>query len=446
MSANVERDPKPRSILDMNAFDPARQEAAPELLQRRRRNSGPLSVLFYRRPIEMIEARGAWMTAADGRRYLDMYNNVPSVGHGHPRVVEAAMRQMERLNTNTRYLHDTVERYRERLLQTFDGNLDKLILCCSGSEANDLALQMAARATGARGVVVTETAYHGNTTAVRAISPASLKRGDLPAHVRIVPAPDRRAYGHNITGGMALAIRAAADDLKRSGYGFSAFVADAVFSSDGVFTEPERFLLAVQREVHRAGGLYIADEVQCGFGRTGTRLWGYQRHLVKPDIVTLGKPMGNGYPMSGLVTRYDLMAGVAEDTGYFNTFGGNTVAAATGLAVLEVLEAEQLGLNAAEVGAGLKRQIEALAQADRRIRAVRGCGLYLGIELVDDNGAPAPELCIEAIEALRRHGILIGAAGRYGNVLKVRPPLCLQPEEAALLPEALASALESIPV
>ena len=186
MSANVEHGPKPRSILDMNAFDPARQEAAPELLQRRRRNGGPLSVLFYRRPIEMIEASGAWMTAADGRRYLDMYNNVPSVGHGHPRVVEAAMRQMERLNTNTRYLHDTVERYRERLLQTFDGNLDKLILCCSGSEANDLALQMAARATGARGVVVTETAYHGNTTAVRAISPASRSRSfaSIPCSAR----------------------------------------------------------------------------------------------------------------------------------------------------------------------------------------------------------------------------------------------------------------------
>ncbi|MEM9782671.1 MAG: aspartate aminotransferase family protein [Pseudomonadota bacterium] len=432
---------KARQILDMNAFDAA-ADGAPDddLLARRMANFGASSVLFYSRPIEMLRGRGCWMEAVDGTTYLDFYNNVPSVGHGHPGVVEAICEQVRTLNINSRYLHRKTEAYLERLKATLPEGAWNIALGCTGSEANDLALRAAMRWTGGTGFVVTETAYHGNTAAVIEVSPASLKRGKLPAHVRAVPAPSVEVFGEDIASGFAQAVKRAITTLRRRGHAFAGLIVDSIFSSDGVFPDPPGFLGEAARVAHEAGGLLIADEVQPGFGRTG-RMWGFERHGLKPDIVTMGKPMGNGYPMSGMATRPEILRRFCEDVGYFNTFGGTPVAAAAGLAVMDAIEGEGLILNARSVGQYLEDRLQALAALEPRIGAVRGAGLFLGIDLVAaETGAADPAGAKAVINALRDRRVLIGAAGRYGHTLKVRPPLCLTAAEADFFVDALADA------
>ncbi len=349
--------PKPRQILDMNAFDRTEaREETDELLARRMANVGAASVLFYRQPIEMVGGKGAWLEAADGTRYLDFYNNVPSVGHGHPHVVKALQKQIAALNINSRYLHRTTETYLERLTATLPDHLSNVAMTCTGSEANDLAIRVATANTGGTGFIVTETAYHGNTSAVIDISPSSLKRGKPPAHVKTVPAPSARNYGDDIAGGFARHVKRAINTLARRGYPVAGFIADSIFSSDGVYPDPAGFLKPAVDAVHAAGGLYIADEVQPGFGRTGT-MWGFERHGVSPDIVTMGKPMGNGYPMAAMVTTPALLERFCEDIGYFNTFAATPPAAAAGLAVLEVIAKEKRVAHAAKVGAYLLERL-----------------------------------------------------------------------------------------
>ena len=431
-----------RSILQMNAFE--HDDAAEGLLGRRMANAGASSVLFYREPIEMVSAQGTWMHAADGTRYLDFYNNVPSVGHCHPTVVKAVTRQLALLNINTRYLNETVERYAEALKATLHEGPWNLVLSCSGSEANDLAMRVAETVTGRRGYVVTENAYHGNTRSVTEISPASCRQGAPPAHVVTIPAPGRRAYGDDIAGGFAHALGSATALLERGGFGVAALICDSIFSSDGVHPDPPGFLASAIDHVHACGGLYIADEVQPGFGRTGSGFWGYERHGVKPDMVTMGKPMGNGYPMAGLAARPDHLEAFSADVGYFNTFGGSPVAAAAGLAVLEVIETEQLQENAMRVGQHLHERLKALSERSDAIGELRQCGLFMGIELVEANNPDRPdaELAAKTIEGLRSRRVLIGAAGKYGNTLKVRPPLCLTIEEADFFVAALTAELQ----
>lgn len=430
--------PRSRQILDMNAFHPG--EAPPDgLLGRRMRNSGSASVLFYREPIEMVRGRGCWLEAADGTRYLDFYNNVPSVGHCHPHVVAALTRQIAEINVNSRYLNALTERYAERLLGTLPEGISNLVMTCTGSEANDIALRVAMRATGGTGFIVTETAYHGNTSAVIEVSPAALKRGRPPRHVVTVPAPCAVAHGADLAGGFARTVRQAIAKLRRRGHAPAALICDSIFSSDGVFPGPGGFLAPAIAAMHAAGGLWIADEVQPGFGRTG-RMWGFERHGVVPDIVTMGKPMGNGYPVAGMATRPELLARFCEDIGYFNTFGGTPAAAAAGLAVLDVLRDEDLAANATAVGAHLAERIGAIATSDPRVGAVRGAGLFIGVDLCDGD-TPDPALASAVIEGLRARGVLIGAAGRYGHTLKVRPPLCLTLAEADIFADALAGAL-----
>ena len=366
------------------------------------------------------------MYDAEGRRYLDVYNNVPSIGHCHPRVVEAISNQAAQLNIHTRYLNDVVDAYAERLLATFPEPLSQVVMTCTGSEANDLALRIAQAATGGSGFIVTEAAYHGNTAAVTEVSPSSRPGKPLASHVRAIPAPDPyRVPTADLSGGFAAAVEAAIDDLERAGVRFAGFLADTIFSSDGVFTDPPGFLAAAVEVVHRREGVFIADEVQPGFGRTGAGLWGFERHGVIPDIVTMGKPMGNGFPMGGVVTRPDMLDQFTGEVKYFNTFGGSPVAAAAGLAVLDVIRDEGLIENAASTGAYLAEGLRALGNRRTAIGDVRGAGLFIGLELVSDRAAkaPAPETATATINGLRRHGILIGAAGAYGNVLKIRPPL-----------------------
>lgn len=432
-----ERQPAP--ILSLNAFEAGTAEAARPAVARRLSVFGRGAVLFYREPIEMMSAQGTRMRAADGREYLDLYNNVPSVGHCHPRVVEAVQRQVARLNIHTRYLVEAVTDYAEALLATFPAQLGNVTFSCTGSEANDLALRLARLATGRQGIIVTEGAYHGNTASVTEVSPSTYKTGRWPDYVRVVPAPDARIYGDDLASGFAAAVSAEMAALERSGFGTAALLVDTIFSSDGIFADPTGFLAPAVAAVRAAGGLFIADEVQPGFGRTGAALWGFLRHGVTPDIVTMGKPMGNGIPIAGLVTRPDILGLLTEHYGYFNTFGGNPVAAAAGQAVLDVIAEEGLIENAHVVGAYLRDGVRSLGLAG--IGDIRGAGLYIGVDVVDPaTGAADPARTTRLMNALREEGVLIGAAGLGANVLKIRPPLCLSKADVDLFLTALTAA------
>jgi len=434
---------KVRQILDMNAFDPARGGGSGALLGRRLANYGAASVLFYEEPIEVVSAKGAWMVAADGTRYLDFYNNVLSIGHCHPAVVAAVGDQMGRLNINSRYLCAVVDDYLEALKATLPDALANVVLSCSGSEANDLAMRIAMKATGGSGFVVTENAYHGNTAIVTEISPSALKRGSLPDHVVAIPAPARAEYGDDIAAGFAASLERAVRELELRGHRLAAFICDSIFSSDGVHGDPAGFLAPAVAAARKAGGVYIADEVQPGFARTGEAFWGFGRHGVVPDMVTMGKPMGNGFPMAGTAVRPDLLVRFCEDVGYFNTFGGNPVAAAAGRAVLDAIAGEGLRENALAVGGHLHARLKDLSARDDRVTDVRGAGLFIGVDLCRDGDpdAPDPDLATRVINGLKRRHVLIGAAGRYGNTLKVRPPLCLTVEEADIFADALEAVL-----
>jgi 4-aminobutyrate aminotransferase-like enzyme len=287
--------------------------------------------------------------------------------------------------------------------------------------------------SGGSGVVVTECAYHGNTALVTGVSPSSLKSGSLPPEVRVVPAPSRP---QDFAGHVAAAIA----DLERNGIKFAALLVDSIFSSDGVYADPPGFLAEAAATAHRANGMFIADEVQPGFARTGTAWWGFQRHDLLPDIVTMGKPMGNGYPIGAVVTRPEILSAFCETVGYFNTFGGTPAAAAAGQAVLEVIEQEGLMENARRVGAHLRAMLGELARRHPVLGEIRGAGLYVGVDILDEDG-PDPAAARRIINELRDRHVLIGAAGRFGHVLKIRPPLCFSPADAERLIDALAEAL-----
>ncbi len=440
-----------KEILALNAFD---QKSAFEMgtglreaVERRLRSFGSGSVLFYQQPLRIERAEGVWMYDADGRRYLDLYNNVPSVGHSHPRVRAAISNQLDLLNTHTRYLSDVVDQYAERLLATFPEAIDRLVLTCTGSEANDLALRIAQAATGGTGFIVTETAYHGNTAAVTDVSPSSRPGGALPPHVRAIPPPDSyRCSGSDPGLRFAASVNEAIADLERHGIRFAGLLVDTIFSSDGVYADPPGFLAAAVTVVKAHGGLFIADEVQPGFGRTGTSLWGFARHGVVPDVVTMGKPMGNGFPMGGVAMRAALLDRFTAETKYFNTFGGNPVAAAAGLAVLDTIHDEGLTENAFRVGGHLAAGLREIGNRHLPIGDVRGAGLYIGLELVSDREkkTPAPEIASDLINRLRQRGFLIGAAGPHGNTLKIRPPLCLTKDNADLFIAACDEVLREI--
>jgi 4-aminobutyrate aminotransferase-like enzyme len=436
-----------KQILALNRFDARHAEGLnaeiASLVARRQATFGASSVLVYQRPIRMVRAEGIWMFDADGRRYLDVYNNVASVGHCHPRVVEAIAKQAATLNTNTRYLYDNVHDYAERLLKTFPARLSNIVFTCTGSESNDFALRLTKSFTGGAGFIVTETAYHGNTEAVTEVSPSSFKTRSVPPHVRTVPAPDVYRHPTNDVGArFAEDVAKAVADLEGNGVKFGGLLVDSIFSSDGIYADPAGFLKRAVDVVHQAGGLFISDEVQPGFGRTGTAMWGFQRHSVEPDIVTMGKPMGNGFPVGGVVTRPEILEAFCETTGYFNTFGGNPVAAAAGLAVLEVIEDEGLVENANKIGGYFRAGLRDIAVRHPSIGDVRGAGLFIGIEF-SLPGTTDPDVAAAsyAINALKERGVLIGAAGAYGNVLKVRPPLCFSRDNADLFLETLDAVL-----
>ena len=429
--------------LMVNGFDGSGLSGLPpetrELIARRDAALGGAYRLFYERPVEFVRGAGVYLYDPDGVAYLDAYNNVPSVGHSHPRVTEAVSRQLATLNTHTRYLTDGVVGYAERLLATHTIGPAHAMFTCTGSEANDLALRIARSFTGGTGVIVTENAYHGVTAAVAELSPSLGPRVPLGAHVRTVPAP---APGTDFAAGVAAAI----EDLRRHGLRLAAFLADSLFSSDGVLPDPAGFLTPVADLVRAAGGLYIADEVQSGFGRTGSRLWGYQRHAgLVPDIVTMGKPMGNGLPIAGIVARQPVLAEFGQTARYFNTFGGNPVCVAAASAVLDVIADEGLQANSLETGRYLRDAISGLAASRPLLADVRGAGLYLGVDVVSaDTGEPSAELAAEIVNGMRDRRVLISATGPRGHVLKVRPPLPFARPQADQFLEALCAVLAAV--
>ena len=406
------------------------------LLARRQRVMGPAYRLFYDSPVQLVKGEGAWLFDAEGRRYLDMYNNVAHVGHCHPRVVDAISEQARKLNTHTRYLHENVVRLAERLTAKMPTALDTAMFCCTGSEANELALRIAHRATSGTGIVVVDFAYHGNTRATYEISTDTIPASEIPAWVATVPAPDtfRGPYrGPDAAERYAGHVRDAIRELESRGIRPAAFIIDTIISSSGVVAPPPGYLRRVAQIVREAGMLFIADEVQPGFGRTGRHFWGFEAEGLTPDIVTMGKPMGNGHPLSAVVCRGELARSFAEQGHYFNTFGGNPVSCAAGLAVLDVIEEEGLQQNALAVGQHLVDGLWQLAGHHECIGDVRGTGLFLAVELVTDRESrkPATELAARVVNGLCEGGVLTGSIGPADNILKLRSPLVLSKDDAS---------------
>lgn len=422
----------------INAYDPAGAGAVPErerqMIARRQRLLGPAYRLFYENPVHVVRGEGTRLYDPDGNAYLDVYNNVACVGHSHPHVVEAIARQAAVLNTHTRYLNDLVLDYAERLLALFPPALAHVMFTCTGSEANDLALRIARAHTGGTGFIVTRFAYHGVTGTLAGMSPSLGEGAPLGEAVRTVPAPDSYRTEGDVGSRFAQDVEAAIADMKRAGIRPAGLIVDTIFSSDGIFPDPAGFLAPAVEAIRRAGGVFIADEVQPGFGRTGSHMWGFARHGITPDMVSLGKPMGNGHPIAGLVVRPEVVETFGRTVRYFNTFGGNPVSCAAGMAVLDVIEKEGLLDNARRVGAYLKAGLDNLAQRHEVIGDMRGAGLFVGVELVRDRAsrAPAGDIAARLVNGLRERRVLISAAGPAGNILKIRPPLVFSEADADL--------------
>jgi 4-aminobutyrate aminotransferase-like enzyme/Ser/Thr protein kinase RdoA (MazF antagonist) len=414
------------------AAAPYRPRPTAELAARRAAALGPLE-LSYRTPLHLVRGAGVRLVAADGRAYLDAYNNVPVLGHGHPAVTAAVAGQLALLNTNSRYLHEAGVELAETLLATLPAGFDRVLLVNSGSEANDLAWRIARHVTGNAGAVVTRYAYHGVTEATTALSPEGWPKGVMPAPVRLADPPGR----HD-----GAAVGDAVAELAASGFGLAAVFADGVFTSDGVLGPAHEWSVAAAAAAHAAGGLYVADEVQAGHGRTGAHLWSFAAGNVPADLVTLGKPMGNGYPVAAVAGPARLIDGFMADTGYFSTFGGGTAACVAALAVLRAIEAEELVARAASVGSLLAHGVRDLAAGSERLAEVRGWGLSVGVDVVGPaGGRPDPDGARRIVEGMRDRGVLIGRTAATGATLKIRPPLVFSPGNVAELVGALAGTL-----
>lgn len=420
------------------------------LIERRKRSMGGAYRLFYEQPLNITHADNVWLFDADGRKYLDVYNNVPHVGHCHPQVADAIARQTKTLNIHTRYLNETVISYAERLTSLFPPGLDIAMFACSGTEANELALRLARAKTGATGMIVTDHAYHGTSWAIAEITTAYEGHEPRGNNIVTIPSPDsyRGRYANDARAAEKYAahVTQAIEVLKQRGHRPAALIVDTIFSNEGIPDVPPGFLKLAVDIVHAAGGLCVADEVQAGFGRLGTEMWGFLTHGITPDIVTMGKPMGNGYPVSALVTTADIIESFQRKSHYFNTFGGNPVACAAASAVLDVMENQKLQTNSLKVGNYLMAGLEELAKNQPLIGDLRGSGLFIGIDLVLDpvTKEPATEKASKAVNLLKEKGILLGITGNHDNVLKIRPPLTFSKAHATLLLAALKDVLTEL--
>lgn len=415
-------------------------------LRRRRRLMGPNVPTFYDDPVHLVRGEGVWLWDANGKRYLDCYNNTAHVGHCHPAVVAAIAEQAGILNTHTRYLHDEILDYIERLTKTLRHDLSQMILTCTGSEANDIALRMAQAVTGKTGIIATDNTYHGNTLATAQLSTRRPPIGGYPPHVRLVPAPDSvnpvggtlegqsQAFADNV----ARAIR----ELEAAGHGFSGMMICPVFANEGLPDVGSGFFDPAAKIIRDAGGLILCDEVQPGFGRLGSHFWGHDWLGLAPDVVSIGKPMANGHPVAGVIARPDVMARFREGFGYFNTFGGNPVSCAAASAVLSVIQTEDLQANALRIS---EQMLSGFASLDSPlIRQVRGRGLFFAIELILPDGAPATTIADQIVEEMKGNGVLIGRIGRSMNTLKLRPPLVFSVENSMQTIDTLQNVLQKV--
>jgi 4-aminobutyrate aminotransferase-like enzyme/Ser/Thr protein kinase RdoA (MazF antagonist) len=413
------------------------------LESRRETVFGPaMESLSYAEPIEMASASGVWMVDTAGRRYLDMYNNVVCLGHAHPRVTSAVARQWRVLNTNLRYLHHAAIELGERLLSSCPAGLDTVLFVNSGSEANDVAWRIARHHTGNAGGLCTDFAYHGITDAIAALSPETLPIDGLPAHVETWAPPDAYRGWHEDGSGFVAAL----DRLSAKGVAPAAAIVDGVLQSDGVLDLEPAYVQELVRRTHAAGGLWIADEVQGGHGRTGEAMWSFERFGITPDFVTLGKPMGNGQPVGAVITRRELVESFAQDTVFFSTFGGNQVSMAASHAVLDVLADERILPRVVESGLALRSAVRTATAGHDQVGDVRGMGLANGIEIVTDRTSKEPDgVAASAVrDGLRDLGVLVGTTGRQGNVLKVRPPLAFTPDLVPTFVQALVATLDGL--
>ena len=418
------------------------------LRERRDRAFGSGAPLFYADPVHIVAGEGVWLTAADGRRYLDMYNNVPCVGHANPHVVEAMHTQAQTLNVHSRYLHEGVVRYAERVTGLHAEPIDSVVFTCSGTEASEVALMTARAVTGGTGIIATTASYHGNSTEVRKLSYSRTRNDKVDPNIRFVPYPQRFRADRPDADDASLTehylkqldetIQSFADD----GIQFAGVMMCSILANEGLPDIPLGYMSRAAAMTREAGGIFIADEVQAGFGRTGS-WWGYEVTDFMPDIVTMGKPMGNGLPLAAAAANSELLDMFRSRTGYFNTFASSPLQAAVGNAVIDVIEEQNLLASVTTTGDYLRTQLQTLAQRCARMGDVRGHGLFCGVDWVEDTESRAPDVdgAISIVNALRRRGFLISNAGELRNVLKIRPPLVFDKSHADLFLSAFEETL-----
>ena len=422
-----------------------------QLIERRKRALAPAYSHFYERPLYIVRGEDVWLYDDAGNKYLDCYNNVPSVGHCHPEVVAALTRQAGTLNTHTRYLHHAIVEYSEMLADTLPGDLSVCSLVCTGTEANDLAYRIARSVTGNRGAIMTDGAYHGNSTLVSELSRDFDSSRPMPDFIAEAEAPYtyRGSFGEDhpdYAKAYADRVDDAIEQLAAHGHRPAMMIIDSIFDGKGILTPPPEYQQKVYEKVRSAGGLIVADEVQSGLTRLGDNMWGFMDSGVVPDIVTMGKPMGDGHPLAVVVTTPDIAAAFAKEAGYFNTFGGNPVSAEVGKKVLEIVQRDKLLENVGETGSYLKAGLEQLAETHELIGEVRGKGFFVGVEFVTDRESrtPATRETAATIERMRESGVLVSPIGKYRNILKIRPPLTFRRKHADLVLEKLDDALSRV--
>merc|ERR1711892_40395 len=417
--------------------------------QLRKKYIGPSCKLFYRSdPLKIVRASGQWMYDSEGTAYLDCINNVAHVGHCHPHVVKQGQRQMGELNTNSRFLHDNLVTYAERLCSTFPGNLSVAYLVNSGSEANDQALRLAYQHTGNKDVITLDHAYHGHVLSLIDISPYKFNKpggSGCPPSTHVAPVPDVYRGKHRSGGKLSerelgtLYAEEVGDIITKivgQDKAPAAFIAESLQSCGGQIIYPEGYLRRVYKKVRQAGGIVIADEVQVGFGRVGTHMWAFQTYGedVVPDIVTLGKPMGNGHPIAAVITTPEIAKSFgATGIEYFNTYGGNPVSCAVGNAVLDVIEKDKLMEHAVKVGKMLLDGASQMAKKYEIVGDVRGRGMFVGIDLVKDRKTREPHTAAaqHVLSRFKEEHILLQSDGPHNNVLKFKSPLAFSEENAA---------------
>ena len=414
-----------------------------EILDLRSKHLGPSLSVSYDEPLHIVRGEAQYLFDAKGNRYLDCVNNIQHVGHCHPKVVEAAQQQYEKLNTNTRYLDETIVNYAKELTSTFPEGLDVCFFANSGSEANDLALRISRNYNQSKEIIVLDSAYHGNLSSLVEISPYKHNGpggSGTPEHVHVIPTPDQyrgKYRGEECSGQYVQEVQNAIETIQNNGKNVSAFIAEALMGCGGQLILPKGFLKESFTKVKNAAGVCIADEIQIGFGRMGSHFWGFESEGAIPDIVTMGKSMGNGHPLSAVVTTQEIADTFNNGMEYFNSIGGNPVSCAVGQAVLDVIKEEGLQENALKVGSYLLEQLKNLQNQHDLIGEVRGRGLFIGIELVKDELVPAGAESQTIVNHMKDKGLLLSTDGPDHNVIKIKPPLVFNKENADELVEKL---------